>query len=154
MLVKSNRTRVLLLIVAVAAILFCVAAVALGPWFRTGLEMGSASPVVGGMQVAVRSVGREHHQLHFTYTFRWVGWQRDFVFIRPWGGINVYFWDSDGRQMEDVSFVRYGLSEGFAKGEGGVFEGTASVEVPAGAESFAVELGRSGIVTQRVTIPR
>src|SRR5688572_15297413 len=61
---------------------------------RVGLEAASRSEVVAGMQVAVKSLRREGDRLHLTYTFRWAGEPRDFVFIRPWGGINLYFWDA------------------------------------------------------------
>ena len=53
------------------------------------LEVTSGSNVIAGMQVAVKSLRREGDKLLLGYTFRWVGKDRTFCFMRPWGKISL-----------------------------------------------------------------
>jgi hypothetical protein len=117
------------------------------------LEAESRSPVCGGLQVAVKSLRREGDRLHLAYTFRWVGEERTLWFLREWGRVNLSSWDSAGNRMDCSSSEMFLLRGDFSLGKVDVFEGTAAVDLPARARFIALELGRSGIVTNRVAIP-
>jgi len=120
----------------------------------------SRSPVVSGLQAAIKSLRREGNQLHLGYTLRWVRGikvPRQFLFLQPGGVIKVRFWDAKGNKMDVVSETTFMLSEefenGFENGKPDVFDGTGPVDLPKGAKHVAFELGLSGIVTKRVAIP-
>jgi len=119
------------------------------------LEAQTRSPVVAGMQVAIKSLWCKGGTLSLEYTFRWVGPERSFCFLRLWGLLAFHFWDAEGNKVGSNQYDDYILpwDFGICFGKTDLFSSRATVDVPAKAKYVAIELDRSGIVTKRVAIP-
>src|SRR5262249_60404998 len=57
-----------------------------------------------GLRISVNAVRRVERALEVSYVFRWVKCpeeQSPFGFMRPWGMLDVQFWDSLGNPMKE-----------------------------------------------------
>jgi hypothetical protein len=101
---------------------------------RPTLEEASASPVVDGMQLAVKSAVRHGDKLHFRYRLHCFDESRMAKPRTDLGPILVYFWDAAGNQIEPVAEadVVTETCEGEHRGPHLVSEVNSEVGVPKG----------------------
>jgi hypothetical protein len=132
----------------------------LGQVRQATLEEQSRSPVVAGLQGAITALRRDDRGLYVRYKFRWVrGFDDGTWWLRWWEPLVFSFYDSQDYRIPGRFVTIIFVAEDFVfgqcdRGKPQVLEGETVVSLPPGAKFLAFELGRSGIVTKPVPIPR
>jgi hypothetical protein len=111
---------------------------------------GSPHPLKASV-TDILTIGKD--EVCLTYSLVWVD-DKPFLFPKAFVKLNIVFWDGRGNQIDQEIEDVLVLPKGFAAREVKCLTARLRVRQPKGATAVAIELGSSGISTERVVIPK
>jgi hypothetical protein len=108
-----------------------------------------------GLRITVNAIWIENGQTHINFGFQWVDKGEEeipFLFIRPWGVLDIEFWDSAGNPMKETLEKEFECAR-FVFDKTSSHDDELTFSPPPGARYVAIGFSRSGMMTKKTTIP-
>jgi hypothetical protein len=109
----------------------------------------------GSLRITLNAIWSENGKTHINYGFEWVEigeHESPFGFMRPWGVLDIEFWDSAGTPMKQTLADDFACPQ-FVLHETSLYDGELTFSPPAGARYVAIGFSRPGMMTRKTMLP-